>query len=209
VNGNFTAVEASVDDNAADIAVNTTDIASNALGIAANAAAASNPATIKWLANSTPVGSFLYAARLGEVYDAEMLTFEDYYVAFNTSNGQIEGKQSYLFYLAADCQGQPHIYSTDVPWWTTTTKGQNWAGSMTQGVVLRSPYDGDTTRLYYAAPGTAFVVEGTFLSNVSEANGGCSNGVSTLTAVPVNPNDPAITGVAGEYFDLPISIGHR
>ena len=45
VNANFTAVEASVDDNAADIASNAADIAANAADVATNAAGVSSNAT--------------------------------------------------------------------------------------------------------------------------------------------------------------------
>ena len=183
VNGNFTAVEASVDDNAADIAT-------NALGIAANAASASNPATVKWLADGEPVGSYLE--------DFVLLTFSDYYVRFRPQTGGVQLGFTTLYFLDQNCQGQAYMDSFNP--------------TAAQGAVFAS-FEGDPVRLYYRPHGSTVIENFVHFSRLSAGptcgNTGPSGSTSPDSAVPVYPNDPAVTGVASEYFNLPMTIGHR
>ena len=193
VNENFDALENSINDHATDIADNAADIAANAAGIAANTAALNSPTSVKWLENGQVVGSFINGSTL--------LTFEDYEVRWESSNGRISTvPDGYLFYLQLDCQGQAYVRETS---FIGTFIGDC-------GAVVSSTFSGDPIRLYYWDADSTLIVNQTFLSTLSEASGGCSNSDNVgVNAYPVYPNDPAVTGVSSEFFTLPMRIGHR
>jgi hypothetical protein len=193
VNANFDALENAINGHASDIADNAANIATNAAGIAANTAALSNPTAVRWLANGQVVGTFLH--------NNALLTFEDYEVRWEYSSGQISTVgDGYLFYLDTDCQGQAYARETILI--------GNFIGN--GGAVVSSPFSGDPIRLYYWDADSTLIVNQTFLSTLSEANGGCSNSDNVgVDAYPVDPNDPAVTGVSSEFFDLPMRIAHR
>lgn len=192
MNANFDALETAVDGNASDIAANAADIATNTAGIAANTAALSNPTSVKFLANGQVVGSFLSYGTL--------LNFEDFEVRFRFLSGQIQPGTNDFLYLQSNCQGQ--AYGRDIE------LIGDFLGD--GGAVFRSPFSGDPVRLYYWDADSTLIENQTFLSSLSEANGGCSNADNVdVDAYPVYPNDPAITGVSSEFYDLPIRIGHR
>jgi hypothetical protein len=194
VNGNFTAVEASVDDNAADIAVNMTAIdvnsdgvAANTSDIAANTASIGNFATPQWLANGQPIGSVVGRAGL--------LTFSDYYLDIERSENRVEKKVGLFYFVDLGCVGQPYAIGSDT--------------NIAQGVVFQAPHESDPIRLYYFLQGSTPIENIIFLSQTNATTGCVDATTQPRSGAPVFPNDPAITGVAEEFFDLPLTMGHR
>jgi len=186
-NDRLDAVETFVDDNAADVAANAVVIGSNTAGVAANTASIGNIATVQWLANGQPVGSV--------VSGTELLTFSDYFLHIERGENRVEKVAGLFYFVAPGCVGQPYVVGSST--------------NIAQGVVFQAPYESDPIRLYYYPQGSV-PIDGIVFQSQTNATTGCVDATTQpRTASPVFPNDPAITGVAAEFFDLPMTMGHR
>lgn len=124
-----------------------------------------------------------------------LLTFSDYFLQIERGENRVEKVLTIFYYVALGCVGQPY--------------GVGSSTNIAQGVVFQAPYESDPIRLYYYPQGSVPIESIIFLSQ-SNATTGCLDSTTTpVTASPVFPNDPAITGLATEFFDLPLTMGHR
>ena len=190
----ITALQESVDNNTAAISINATaiqqstgDIQQNAADIQQNAESIGNFATLQWLANGQPIGSVVSHNRL--------LTYSDYLVIIERGENRVEEIAGRFWYVSTGCIGQKYL-----------ARG-NYINSA-QGEVGQSPHESDPVRLYYYPQGSIPVENVVFLSHTDKVDG-CVDQNITQTGLPVFPNDPAITGITTEFFDLPLTMGHR
>ena len=183
VNANFTAVEASVDDNAADIANNVTAIQTNTLSIAA-------------ISSVGGVGVYSGGVRLGAVLVKELtstgkiwvLSSQGYlfemglYGGARAAGGHL-GTQTTVYYSELNCQGRafivrPNSFPTPL------------------GFVFRVG-DGPPVIAYYTPRDTSEVIENQLTESYLINGISCQTRTETQSAVfEVFPNDQAITGVS-------------
>lgn len=77
-----------------------------------------------------------------------------------------------------------------------------------QGAVILSSYEFDPIRLYYI-PQNSVVNTNVNIQSRLQRGTGCVNVPSTEVGIPIFPNDPAVTGVDAEFYDLPMVIRHQ
>ncbi len=212
VNANFAAVEASVDDNAADIAANTGGVASNSASVAANTSAiATNQTAIT--ANATaislltvgsgvmvysqgvPIGRLLSA---GGNSDSPLFVLSDKGFVFQTNTDNLSpngylGREERIYFSGADCTGDAFV----------TTGEYVWERAI--GSVFRSEVFGPSFA-YYTPRGSSVMPNTPFLSfNNGNTCNNANPGVEYL--YPAFPNDEAITGVPNTAPTFPLTIG--
>jgi hypothetical protein len=152
-----------------------------------------------FLANGSPIGSLVRKGGWigSERTYSELLTESDYLVQFNRETGQIRQSTTVLYFSSTGCVGQAYA------------SAQTTAIDPMQGRVFRTPVRTGAIRLYYAPTGWSLVSSaiGTYSQS---RNGECLDQYSGVAeAFEVYPNDPAVTGIHGEYFPGPITLGHR
>jgi hypothetical protein len=211
VNENFTAVEASVDDNAADIAANATDIATNAADVvvtntnvqANTSAVQSNTSAIAAISISggaivysqgTAIGQFLTIA--GNA-DAPLAVLSDkgfiYSInALEHPNGYLGIKQP-VYFAETNCTGAAYVQDTNAG---------RWAAAL--GSVFR-PDPGAPATAYYTQRG-GLLMSVTFASLANNDQCYVDDGGTGLLFAAF-PNDEAVTGVSDTAPALPLTIG--
>ncbi len=192
VNGNFSAVETAVNDNdvrisananaVAGIATNGTAISSNTTAIAANQTRLS-PVVVDGANNE--IGMLLSID--DDAQFVNVLTDQGYVIdGLELGSGESGGRSKPLWFVSANCTGTAYLSNTPSGF-----------------ITLASDLAGGST-LYYVAK------ESIALSNFSFGStdqGGCSGIGGTLPFVwPALPNDPTITGVSSQPYQLPIII---
>jgi len=189
VNDNFTAVESSVDDNAADIVANTMQINANAASITAVVNASGVPV----YAQGIQIGRFL--SGFG---DHIYLTNDQGFIIplTNVSTPSPYVRVLNLFYTEQDCGGAVYTsIGTFDPW------------VLTLGVIFAPPGSIPATELYYSARGS--VREQNVVYQSENTGGNCSNlsVAATASLFRVFPNDVGVTGVSNSSVAGPLKIG--
>ena len=195
VNANFTAVEASVDDNAADIAANSSDIQANSSDIAAlNATGAG---IRLYSADGATVGRFITAT------GSTMWLLSDTGYVFG-ADGSDSGGIGYLTQQAVgfsgmNCTGDAY----------TTSLGSAGASWMWQGIaiVFRAPSLDDSGPVYYWPADSVRIPNVSMQSQIADPNTGCENVAGFGGRFMLLPNDEALTGVSNTRPTLPFSLG--
>ena len=164
---------------------NSPQVDANTIAIQENTIAIANKLSVVFFANGQAIGS--------AISGREMLTFQNYIVKVNATEGRIELGND-LYYPLAGCIGQAYAFTYSV--------------SPAQGEVIRSPDDLDPTRLYYIPAGSIDLGPMTFQSRLA-GTAVCNDETAIQnTAIAVFPNDPAVTGVQSEFYDMPVVLGH-
>jgi len=194
VNGNFTAVEASVDDNAADIAVTTVDIAANTASIADNQAdIQSNSSSIAALAAGGGIKAFSEGIAIGSLVDwdlgpIELISDKGYFFAAPAVNGipylRLAGR---FVYLEPDCAGQTYVSGI--------------SDLVAFGMVFRAPDSEVNGFSAYYVPRKAGGYIQLDYASILQFNGVCTNESLTEFGWAAFPNDEAITGVSNTAPD--------
>jgi len=190
VNGNFTAVETSVDDNAADISANITSIQANSNATQANAS------SIASLVSGTGLQVYSQGSAFARVLDisstgAWLLSGTGY--MFETELGDSNPKwlrQMTIYYAELNCVGTAYV-----------TGWPEWVG-INGGVFVSRDL---------ANPQVVYVPQGSerqpFTSLSRNTGGGCLNGDATSLFHAAFPNDESITGVSNNEPLRPYKIG--
>lgn len=206
VNQNFSTLEASVNDNAGDIASNSAAIQANTVAINSDGRAiqimANNSSTALFVREADP-RSGLYGFRglsaLNYLYDVIAIVNVDELNPDNSPGNAGDLFASVVWFVGTSCTGQ------------TFTNPTSRFGQLDyhQGFVFRSDDPSDPVQTYYVASRSQ-EVSVALASRRSFLEGGCV----PVGSVPPNrfllvlPNDPAVTGVPNTPFSTPVSLGH-
>ena len=145
------------------------------------------PGPVQWLADGQPIGSV--------VGNTGLLTFTDYFLYVERSENRVERYAGLFYFVDPGCVGQPYV--------TVSTT------NIAQGIVFQAPYESDPIRLYYFPQGLVPIENLVFLSHTDETAGCLAVTTQPEPGAPIFPNDPAINGITTEFFDLPLTMGHR
>jgi hypothetical protein len=106
--------------------------------------------------------------------------------------------RGYPYYTTADCSGQAYA-----PVYVNNSGASPIAASVRGGVVvgLYAP----STALYYAAK-TAATLTLNFVAGSARFQSACNPFSGTQTVIPIQPNDPQVTGVGTSQFVPPITL---
>ena len=189
VNENFTAVEASVDDNAANISANATNIQTNTDAIAASSLGGGITVFAQGVSIGRLVSGVQNTDQMTIVSDAGFV-----YIMSTRSANTYLGPSVVVYFSELDCTGAAYVRD----------RAGIGAWSMDVGNVVRS--DGGTpVSAYYTPRGSAQVL-GTPYASFAQ-NNSCTNGSGTHSLFAVFPNDEAITGVSSVAPSGPFTIG--
>ena len=217
VNANFTAVEASVDDNAADIVGNSANIESNTTAIAVNSgnissnltATENNAASIASLTLGSGVHVYSQGVSIGRFLGAAFADGTNavsagpaiwlvsdsgfvFTVDVGGSSPRFLTPVNNLYYLEPNCQGDAFIGPSYLGW------------TASSGAVFRSPL-AEGTAIYYTERGQ-FSTDRLALSEYEDGVG-CRGITSNNANFRAFPNDPAVTGVPNTAPVRPYTIG--
>lgn len=190
VNDNFTAVEASVDDNAADIANNAVTIQSNTTSIAALTAGSG----ILAYSQGVPIGRVLSP---GDGSQTHIWLLSDAGFAFSVeaspnANSYLGGAKT-IYYSGVNCTGQSFI-DQNSDW-------QNIVGRVFKTDGANPPFT------FYTLRGGSPVTQNQVVASFT-ANDLCTNRIETKPGVfEVFPNDEAVTGVPNAAPTGPLMLG--
>lgn len=129
------------------------------------------------------------------------LSDTDFMFLVNAFDGELRdnsaGSGGGIYFRERGCDGQG--FAT----------GINRSGLL-QGFVFRSPSGTDPTQIYYVLPGSGYA-SNTSRMRSAFRSGSCGDvlGGTGGEMVPVEPNDPIVTGVSKTSFSLPIMIGRQ
>jgi hypothetical protein len=229
VNDNFSAVKTAVDDNAANIATNaaegvrfdelqeqidalTTVVANLSLG----------SGSVLVLANSQSIGLLLdmesdsnvlrysYMTRSSRGYIFRVYIFDGGFLPGPSEEGHLVAERR-IYFSSPGCLGQAYYSALSMSFGLALWPENNVGPSdervlVREGLVFRNPDSSAAVENYYIAKG-AVIDDAALTMSAFEDGIGCVDGTTTIPAVPVLPNDPAITGVPNIPFALPITLG--
>ena len=190
VNGNFTAVEASVDDNAADIAVNQGAIQDNQTSIAALTAGSG----IFAYSQGVPIGRVLSPSdgSQSHIWLLSDAGFAFSVEASSNANSYLGGAKT-IYYSGVNCTGQSFI-DQNSDW-------QNIVGRVFKTDGANPPFT------FYTLRGGSPVTQNQVVASFT-ANDLCTNRTETKPSVfEVFPNDEAVTGVPNAAPTGPLMLG--
>lgn len=179
VNANFTAVEASVDDNAADIAANEQAIS----GLAANSG-------IRIYSQGTSIGRLLGFPSTFNDGSIWMITDEGYMAYTSLDDEAVWLNETTYYFSDFGCTGD--VYLSPAPRWVNTVGGVYISDQPT----LFGPY--------YVPSGSSWEI--VTVNSFTNRNG-CRDNSITATFLLALPNDEAITGVPDLQPARPFSVG--
>ena len=213
IDQNANAIGANTSDiaqNAANIAANASDVLTNALGIsdiqadvASNTAAVAGLGSVFVKANGQPIGLLIAGAGSFRGNSTEprpftVLSNTDYLFDVDEYGRLYDGFT--LYYESADCSGQGYLAG---PGNVTAQIAPYYA---LQGYVLKSPDPSDAIKAYYLPSNTSTLVPSRSMYSIRNING-CQSDFHNVYGYPALPNDSVITGVSGDSFATPITIG--
>jgi len=191
VNENFTAVEASVDDNAAGIALNSSDIQANTSVITAITMGSG----AQLYSQGVSIGQFLTT---GGNNDHPIFVLSDQGYIFSIGSepnpNYYLGGELAIRFSELGCAGDAYI--------DTANQSGNWTRPF--GVVLKAD-PGSPSPVYYIPRGSASM-PGVVIQSIAQ-NSQCLNTASIGVFYAAFPNDQAITGVSNTAPLLPLMIG--
>ena len=203
VNANFDALATAVNDNNARITANGAATTANGSAITANGAAISaNEASITANANAiinkqVPLAVFANGARIGwsigkSSFGKEQYITDEGYIFYLEDNGNLGFGQP--VYLTSDCSGPAYLFKP-------------FSVGLTNGYVFFDQFSNTAMQIPSDATGgiNPFVP-----GSVLQLGSGCIvvGGNTTQTYYPVQPNDPAVTGVQASYTP-PLTLGFQ
>ena len=196
VNANFDALAAAVNDNNTRITANEAAITANSgtttaneAAIVANADAIINKQIpLAVFANGVRIGWALGSSKFGQ---SQYMTNEGFIFSLDDTGGLGLGQP---VYPTSDCSGPAYLFKP-------------FDAALTNGYVFYDQFSGTAMQIPNNATGGINPFVGL---SVLQLGSGCIvvGGTNTLTYYPVQPNDPAVTGVQSSYTP-PLTLGFQ